>query len=273
MSEPGPSEAYYANFASTSDGPIHPHSPPSSPLLSPRHTAAEHLESFSSESLYAILNLDRSASEAEIRDRYRSLASTFHPDRQRDDATRLAAHGRFQEIQRAYEVLTDDHKRTVYDLFGEEGLKTSWEVGPRVKSPEEMRKQFQKQAHEKRQLEAEALVKPRGDMSVVLDARAVFLLPSSFSHPERLKHDPISRIARTRPGRVSMNHSFEMPVNDTTQIVWSGQMITRNGQGGANVLGTVKHQFSPRVWMEVGTSFLQPRVLTGKATYTHDENT
>jgi DnaJ family protein C protein 11 len=65
----------------------------------------------------------------------------------------------------------------VYDLFGEEGLRTSWELGPRAKTPEEvcelhfyfsrgltgiqMRAQFQRQANDKKQMEVEALVKPK----------------------------------------------------------------------------------------------------------------
>jgi len=272
MDEPGPSSAYYDYFASTSAGPVRPPSPPGSPLLSPTLTSAETLESFSSDSLYAIFNLPRSASDAEIRDRYRSLASTYHPDRQRDELSRRAAHERFTEIQRAYEILTDPTKRTIYDLFGEEGLRTSWEIGPRIKTPEEMRAHFQRQAYEKRQLDAEALVKPKGDMTVVLDARAVFLKASSFKRPERYAHDPFSRLSRVRIGRVSMRHSFVTPLAEKTQSVWQGQMATRNGSGGANVVGTVKHQFSPRLWVEVGSSLLSPFLGTAKGTYAYDEN-
>ncbi len=32
----------------------------------------------------------------------------------------------------------DSNKRIVYDMFGEEGLSTSWEVGPRLKTPQEV---------------------------------------------------------------------------------------------------------------------------------------
>ena len=272
MDEPGPSAAYYDAFASTFGGPIRPISPPGSPLLSPTLTSAETLESFSSDSLYTILNLPRSASDAEIRERYRSLASTYHPDRQRDGPSRRAAHGRFTEIQRAYEVLTDGARRTIYDLFGEEGLRTSWEVGPRIKSPEEMRAHFQRQAYEKRQVDAEALVKSKGDMSVVLDARAAFLNESEFAHPERYSHDPWSRLQRIRLGRINMKHSFETSLAEKTQVVWQGQMASRNGVGGANVVGTVKHQFSPRFWVEMGSSLLSPYLITGKGTYVYDEN-
>ncbi|WVQ82052.1 hypothetical protein IAT38_004180 [Cryptococcus sp. DSM 104549] len=265
--DPGPSSNYYRSFASTADGPLRPPSPPPDTLLGsalPPHTPER--------DLYALLNLPKSASEADIRDRYRSLATTFHPDRQRDDRARRAAHAQFTEIQRAYEVLTDPTRRTVYDMFGEEGLRTSWEIGPRVKTPEEMRKWFTAQAYEKRSMEAEALVKPKGDMELVLDARAVFLSKKFFKEPQLISHDPVSRLLRVRPGRVVMKHSFETPIAPNTQMVWEGQALSRNGRGGANILGTIKHQFSPRLWVEGGTTLLQPRIGRMKATFTIDED-
>lgn len=266
MDDPGPSSSYYNTFPSTSTGPVLPPSRPSTPPPSDSPLSPE-------DGLYTILNLPRSASEAEIRDRYRHLAPTYHPDRQRDDAHRATAHRQFTEIQRAYEVLTDPTRRTIYDLYGEEGLRTSWEVGPRIKTQQELRDHFSRQYHAKKVLEAEALVKPKGDISVVLDGRAVFVPRSMFRRPESMRHDPIARISRVRPGQIMMKHSFEMPVREKTQVVWTGQMISRGGQGGGNVVGTVKHQFGSRVWAEVGCSVLAPRVLTTKGTYTIDEYT
>ena len=269
MDDPGPSSYYYAAFPATASGPIRPPSSPSSPRL---NGAAIHGDDHD-ETLYAILNLPRDSSEASIRDRYRQLASTYHPDRQRDDVSRLAAHGRFQEIQRAYEVLTDPTQRMIYDMFGEEGLRTTWEVGHRIKSPEELRRHFQQQMNVKQQLQLDALVKSRGDMTVVFDARAVFLPKRVFRRPEALKHDIISRLRRISPGRISMKHSFEVPLNEKTQVVCAGQMITRNGRGGANVVGTIKHQFSPKLWIEAETGLLAPRALNAKGTYTVNDDT
>jgi len=268
MDDPGPTSSFLRTFPQTRDGPVRPSSPPLEPLL----TDVQEDES-SDESLYTILNLARDASEAEIRDRYRSLATTFHPDRQRDDRSRLAAHGRFTSIQRAYEILTDSTKRTIYDLFGEEGLKTSWELGPRIRTKEEMRAEFQRQAGEKRRIDAEALIKPKGDINLVLDARAVFVPRTAFKDPDAISHTPWARVQRVRPGQIVMKHSFETPVGDKTQLQVTGQMASRNGAGGGNVVGTVRHQFSPKFWVEGGAGLLNPRVLTGKATYTVDENT
>jgi len=269
MDDPGPTSSFLRTFPQNQDGPIRPNSPPIEPLLSSADDQADDAD----ESLYTILNVAREASEAEIRDRYRSLATTFHPDRQRDDVSRLAAHGRFTEIQRAYEILTDSTKRTIYDLFGEEGLKTSWEVGPRNRTKQEMRSEFQRQANEKRRIDAEALVKPKGDINLVLDARAVFVPRSAFPHPDAISHTPLARLRRVRPGQIVMKHSFETAVGEKTQFQVVGQMAARNGAGGGNVVGTIRHQFSQKFWVEGGTGLLAPRVMTGKATYTVDENT
>src|SRR5271167_2332431 len=68
---------------------------------------------------YKLLELPRSATEADIKKAYRRLAMKFHPDRNPDDPE---AEHKFKEAKEAYEVLTDAHKRSVYDQFGHAGL-------------------------------------------------------------------------------------------------------------------------------------------------------
>lgn len=62
----------------------------------------------------------------------------LHPDRHPDPTLKHAADSRFQELNRAFEVLSDPKKRAVYDELGVEGLKTTWEVGSRHKTPAEV---------------------------------------------------------------------------------------------------------------------------------------
>mmetsp|Transcript_28989 Transcript_28989/g.83146 ORF Transcript_28989/g.83146 Transcript_28989/m.83146 type:complete len:508 (+) Transcript_28989:66-1589(+) len=64
---------------------------------------------------YALLEVERSATEAEVKKAYRKLAVKHHPDKGGDP-------DKFKEISRAYEVLSDQEKRSRYDRFGEEGL-------------------------------------------------------------------------------------------------------------------------------------------------------
>src|SRR3954469_15732217 len=61
------------------------------------------------------LGLVRTASEEEIQKAYRKLARKYHPDMNPDDAT---AKKKFQEVQQAFETLSDADKRKRYDQFG-----------------------------------------------------------------------------------------------------------------------------------------------------------
>jgi len=69
---------------------------------------------------YSILNLTRSASDADIKKHYRKLSLKFHPEKNPDDQV---ATDKFMQVAEAYDVLSDPRKRAVYDQFGEEGLK------------------------------------------------------------------------------------------------------------------------------------------------------
>ena len=65
---------------------------------------------------YKILGIARDASVKDIRRAYRQLALEWHPDKNRDDPSRLElAEKKYQEITEAYEVLTDEEKRRRYD--------------------------------------------------------------------------------------------------------------------------------------------------------------
>jgi len=64
---------------------------------------------------YKILGVDKKASQAEIKKRFRKLAIQYHPDKNPDDAK---AENRFKEVNEAYEVLGDAEKRRKYDELG-----------------------------------------------------------------------------------------------------------------------------------------------------------
>lgn len=64
---------------------------------------------------YSILGVSKNATETEIKKAYRKLALEYHPDRNKTKE----AEGRFKEITKAYEVLSDSQKRKTYDQFGE----------------------------------------------------------------------------------------------------------------------------------------------------------
>jgi molecular chaperone DnaJ len=69
---------------------------------------------------YELLGVARTASEAEIKKAFRSLARELHPD----VSTEPDAEERFKVVVEAYEVLSNTERRDLYDRFGHAGLRS-----------------------------------------------------------------------------------------------------------------------------------------------------
>jgi molecular chaperone DnaJ len=69
---------------------------------------------------YEALEISKSATPEEIKKAYRKQALKYHPDKNPGDKE---AETRFKEISEAYEVLSDEKKRQIYDRHGKEGLR------------------------------------------------------------------------------------------------------------------------------------------------------
>lgn len=68
---------------------------------------------------YEILEIEQSANKDTIKKAYRKLALKYHPDRNQGDKE---AENKFKLINEAYEVLSNDEKRAIYDRYGKAGL-------------------------------------------------------------------------------------------------------------------------------------------------------
>ena len=87
---------------------------------------------------YKILGLSKNATEKDIRQAYRKLARTHHPDVNQGNS---ASEEKFKEINEAYGVLSDADKRKKYDLYGDK-----WEHADQMQEA-----QSQAQANSRRQ--------------------------------------------------------------------------------------------------------------------------
>ncbi|PLN77656.1 hypothetical protein BDW42DRAFT_176449 [Aspergillus taichungensis] len=145
---------------------------------------------------YALLNLPRSPAptESQIRSAYRTLALSFHPDKQ--PAQWHDAAGRhFAQIRAAYDTLVDPQKRAVYDLLGAEGVRAEWgpqgamgvfgearkqerrgEVGVRAMKPEEFRRWFLGVMKKRERVAVNRLVQCRSSVSLGIDAAGLIIV-------------------------------------------------------------------------------------------------
>src|SRR5262245_9873445 len=81
-------------------------------------------------SLYAILGVDRTATQTEIKSAYRRLARKYHPD-VNDDPSAAA---RFAQITDAYHTLIDSERRKEYDRTGRMASAAGENISPQARA-------------------------------------------------------------------------------------------------------------------------------------------
>lgn len=95
----------------------------------------------------------------------------------------------FQRIREAYEILSDERKRQIYDLYGMEGLTSGLELGPKLKSREEVKAEFERLQLRQEERRLAAHVHHRG--SLLLNLSLVEFL-QSFDMPKINGFVPLS---------------------------------------------------------------------------------
>jgi len=71
---------------------------------------------------YEVLRLPKNCTSEEIKKNYKKIAKEVHPDiNNSPDAIE-----KFKELNEAYEILNDEKKRNLYDLYGEEGVRSEY---------------------------------------------------------------------------------------------------------------------------------------------------
>jgi len=68
---------------------------------------------------YELLEVSKQSTKSEIKKAYRKMAMKYHPDKNPGDTK---AEEMFKQINEAYQVLSDEQKKSIYDRYGKEGL-------------------------------------------------------------------------------------------------------------------------------------------------------
>lgn len=121
------------------------------------------------------MKLKFQATTDEINAAYRALSRIYHPDKHVDVEKKKKAELLFNRIKRAYEVLSDPHKRAIYDSLGVKGLQTEgWEIVHRTKTPSEIREEFERLARERAERKLQQRTNPKGNITISVNATEIF---------------------------------------------------------------------------------------------------
>jgi DnaJ homolog subfamily C member 11 len=111
--------------------------------------------SSASSDFYGLLGIPRTATTDDVKRKYKQLAQKLHPDKisknidqgegeENRNYMREVAARSFGKIHEAYDVLIDEEKRKIYDVYGSEGVRSGLEVSMnKRKTVEEMRREYE----------------------------------------------------------------------------------------------------------------------------------
>ncbi|XP_065857882.1 chaperone protein dnaJ 13 isoform X2 [Euphorbia lathyris] len=131
----------------------------------------------------------------------------------------------FQRICEAYEILSDENKRQIYDIYGMEGLTSGLELGPKLNKPEELKEELEKLRRMKEQEKMAAHFRPSGTILV------------NLSLPEFLDGDGIMR-------GMAMSSEVHSQLSKRNTVAMGGNLEVQENSGGAAASAVFRHQLS-----------------------------
>ncbi|KDP39867.1 hypothetical protein JCGZ_03398 [Jatropha curcas] len=175
--------------------------------------------------LYAVLQVSPEATDEEIRKAYRHWAQVYHPDKYQDQHMKEIATQNFQRICEAYEILSDENKRVIYDIYGMEGLTSGLELGPKLNKPEELKEELERLKRMKEQEKMAAHFRPSGTVL------------ANLSLPQFLDGDGIMR-------GMAMSSEVHSQLSKRNIIAIGGNLEVQENAGGASASAVLVHQLS-----------------------------
>ncbi|XP_021747011.1 chaperone protein dnaJ 13-like isoform X1 [Chenopodium quinoa] len=184
--------------------------------------------------LYALLNISPDASTEQIRKAYRQWAQVYHPDKYQASHMKEIATENFQRICEAYEILSDENKRMIYDIYGMEGLNSGLELGPKLNKAEEIKEELEKLRRRKEQ-EKLAHIRPTGSIM------------ANLSLPDFCEGDGIMK-------GMAMASEVQSQMSKRIAVAIGGNLAVTGNSGGGAATAVLKHQISSVASIELMAS-------------------
>lgn len=144
----------------------------------------------------------------------------YHPDKHTEPENKQKAELMFNRTKKAYEVLSDPHKRAIYDSVGEKGLRTDgWELVHRTKTPAEIREEYERLAQLAEERKLQQSTNPRGNVTININATEIFAPYDDSDFP------------RIEVSSMSIAQSIEAPLTRRDTMTLSGNLMSSNGNG------------------------------------------
>jgi len=182
---------------------------------------------------YSFLNVPRNASEAEINAAYKKLTRLYHPDKHQDAKKKAQAELLFSKLKLAHEVLSDPHKRAIYDCLGKAGLREQgWEIVQRTKTPREIREEYEALARVREERRLQQRTNPSSRFQMTVDATDLF---DRYLYDSEYDDLIDSSLPHLEVSEISLSQSIQAPLTTSDTATLSGSLSTSNGTGNGSV--------------------------------------
>lgn len=180
--------------------------------------------------LYALLHVSPDASEDDIKRAYRQWAQVYHPDKYQSPHMKEIATQNFQRICEAYEILSDENKRQIYDIYGMEGLTSGLELGPKLNKVQEIKEELER-LRRLREREKLAEIRPTGSIM------------ANLSLPRLLSGRGIMQ-------GMAMASEVQSQISKRSTIAIGGNLAVTGEAGGGAATAVLRHQVSSAASVE-----------------------
>ncbi|XP_057773542.1 chaperone protein dnaJ 13 isoform X2 [Salvia miltiorrhiza] len=131
----------------------------------------------------------------------------------------------FQRVCEAYEILTDENKRIIYDIYGMEGLISGLELGPKLEKIDEIKEELERLRHQREQEKATPNIRSSGS------------LLANLSWPDLLDGDGFMR-------GMAMATEVQSQISKRTSLDIGGNLAVNENSGGGAATAILRHHVS-----------------------------
>lgn len=208
---------------------------------------------------YIILDVDQVASQETIKSAYRNLALKYHPDKNnQDERSRKEAELVFEKIKRAYEVLSDPHKRKIYDSLGPEAVKLDgWKLVSKQLTAQEIRDEYARLQKQQVENRLALVAKPRASFTMAVDASSLFTQTYEDEEPGP------SIFSAIEISSMSASMAFENTLSKNHTMTLTGNLNSKNGTGDGSLAASHRYKYSSSTNFDLGYQVGRPMLTTG----------
>jgi hypothetical protein len=163
-----------------------------------------------------------------------------------------------------HQILSDPEKRSIYDIYGKQGLEAGLQLGDKLKSADELRKEWAAFQARRAAATLEARVAHRGAYVVKVDASGALLQDASL----------VNSIALPDLAGMAMSTQVQVPLGEKAGATLGGQVATRKGGvGGGAFLAGVRRVVGNAMTVDLHAQLGLKQVLTLSSERQLDERT